>query len=906
MKLELFVTPFGQLRLEESNNGWEFSETISKILTKSFLAGNSSALLVLLRETLPAGVPDAFLYFRKLVKEFLTRLCHAPEPLNEQLENIFLSIRPELNYFESEALEAPPMRGVEYINADVLSRLWRQLEEAIQKEFVHFKGTFSECIRKFNPAWKQVGKVSFHLAENKQDTTGDFPFAFMATFIHRLSENDKPKHLPLASAIKAYANDKNALLKLLTPVQEAAQKSPLIKSLVDSGEIYHPIAWSARDAYTYLQDTAKMEEAGIIVRIANLWKNKSPSRVQVSVKLDVKKGQNIGIDAMLDFTPEICLDGVSLSKSEIKELLKSNGGIIRIKGEWVQAEPEKIKALLAEWDKVKKETGEMSFVNGMRLLAGVKMSDTTDSFSESYHEYNSVQAVGKLKELMENIDSPELIKIPKLSDFLSKTLRPYQLDGVKWLWRMTELGLGGCLADDMGLGKTLQVLSMLSLLKQRGDTQESPALLVVPASLLKNWEREALKFTPELRMGIFHSMAMSNQELAAFEKNTKKFLAKYDCIVTTYGMILRLEKLTNITWSALVVDEAQAIKNPQSKQSKAVRSLISSRKLALTGTPVENNLIDLWSIFDFISPGLLGKVKSFKSFINSHKDEDGNVNYAPLRRLTKPYIMRRLKTDKRIITDLPDKTDMKVYCQLTKTQAILYEQTVKQMEKEILQLKKSDGIQRHGMVFKYLMAFKQICNHPAHYDGRGDFNPDLAGKFLRLSEIIEEISSRQEKVLIFTQFKEMTEPLHDFLARCFGRPGLVLHGGTAIKKRQKLVEEFQSEFGPPYFVLSLKAAGTGLNLTAANHVVHFDRWWNPAVENQATDRAFRIGQHRNVLAHKFICKGTIEEKIDSLIDEKKELADSLLSEGAEKLLTNMSNEELLNFVALDITATLNS
>jgi non-specific serine/threonine protein kinase len=333
--------------------------------------------------------------------------------------------------------------------------------------------------------------------------------------------------------------------------------------------------------------------------------------------------------------------------------------------------------------------------------------------------------------------------------------------------------------------------------------------------------------------------------------------------------------------------------------SANLRTLRSSRKLALTGTPVENRLTDLWTIFDYISPGLLGNINGFKEFIKKLTDDAGGVNYAPLRRLTKPYIMRRLKTDKSIISDLPDKTEIKVYCSLTKQQATLYQQAVRSMAKD---LKELDDIQRRGLVFKYLMVFKQICNHPAQFDGSGDLNPAAGGKFQRITAIVEEITSRQEKVLIFTQFREMIEPLHEHLAGCFGRPGLMLHGGTSIKKRQQLVEQFQSESGPPFFVLSLKAAGTGLNLTAANHVIHFDRWWNPAVENQATDRAYRIGQHRNVLAHKFICKGTIEEKIDALIDDKRELSDSLIEGSTEKMLTDMNNNELLDFVALDVNS----
>ncbi|NLE56066.1 MAG: DEAD/DEAH box helicase, partial [Lentisphaerae bacterium] len=499
--------------------------------------------------------------------------------------------------------------------------------------------------------------------------------------------------------------------------------------------------------------------------------------------------------------------------------------------------------------------------------------------------------------LLAELASPSAIPLPPMPAPLQSRLRPYQLDGVRWLWRMSELGLGCCLADDMGLGKTLQVLCLLTLLQARGDTRQSPALLIVPASLLQNWCKESAQFTPHLRFGILHPMAMSDDDTRACNDNAAQYVQRFDAVLTTYGMLSRINTLQTITWAAVIADEAQAIKNPASKQSKAVRGLQSPRRLALTGTPVENRLSDLWSIFDFISPGLLGSPSSFKTFVKNLNDAGGNANFGPLRRLTRPYILRRLKTDKRIIADLPDKTEMKVFCQLTKPQAVFYQQAVTAMTRE---LQESDGIQRRGLIFKYLMIFKQICNHPSQFTGDGDYDVASGGKFLRLAEIAEEIRSRQEKVLVFTQFAEMTEPLHEHLTRCFGRSGLILHGGTAIKQRQVLVEDFQRDAGPPFFVLSVKAAGTGLNLTAANHVVHFDRWWNPAVENQATDRAYRIGQHRNVLAHKFICKGTVEEKIDALIDEKKDLADSLLSQGAEKLLTDMNNDELLKFVELDL------
>ena len=903
VKIEPVITPHGRILFEpsESPDAWAVPKKPSG-LTGGFEDNNGRGLFALLREELSEGMPPSWGYLRKFSREFMTRLCHAAEPADKNLAKVFDGIRPDLPFFGFLVLEAPPMRGAEYLSTEMLLDWWRELEQTAQENLNAFRGGFSEWLREISPAWKQVGKVSFHLAENKQDKTGERPFAFMATFIHRLSEGDKPKHLPLAAALKAYADDRNALLALLKPVRAAGERSKLISGMVENREIFRPQAWTAHHAYRFLQDIPAIEDSGVIVRIANIWKTNSPPRVQVAVDVDVKKGSQLGINALLNFSFRTSLDGMELSKEELEQMLNADGGLVRIKGQWVEAEPEKIRKLLDQWDAASQAAGEgLSFIQGLRLLSGAELPDTLGDLPDIDRNYCSINASGKFRELLNELESPAKIKLPELPESLLNTLRPYQLDGVKWLWRMTELGLGGCLADDMGLGKTIQVLALLALLKERGDTAKAPALLVVPASLLKNWEKESAKFTPGLRFGILHPMVMKSEELAALNDDPEVFLQNFDAVATTYGMLLRQDKLLKLNWTALIADEAQAIKNPQAKQSKAVRSLRSVRRLALTGTPVENRLTDLWSIFDYISPGLLGNITGFKEFVKKLNSGDGNVNFAPLRKLTRPYIMRRLKTDKRIISDLPDKTEMKVYCQLAKSQGALYQQAVKSLAED---LKDSDDIKRKGLIFKYLTMFKQICNHPAHFDGSGDFKPESGGKFLRLGEIVEEIGSRQEKALIFTQFREMTDPLHEYLAGCFGRSGLVLHGGTSIKKRQQLVEQFQNESGPPYFVLSLKAAGTGLNLTAANHVIHFDRWWNPAVENQATDRAFRIGQHRNVLAHKFICKGTIEEKIDALIDEKQDLADSLLGGGAEKLLTDMNNDELLKFVELDVNSIL--
>jgi len=394
-------------------------------------------------------------------------------------------------------------------------------------------------------------------------------------------------------------------------------------------------------------------------------------------------------------------------------------------------------------------------------------------------------------------------------------------------------------------------------------------------------------------MFVAHSSALPGKALSTLPA---KQIAQCDVVITSYGSLIRLPWLLETRWSTVVLDEAQAIKNPGARQTQAAKALKSRVRLALTGTPVENRLGDLWSLFDFICPGLLGSDKTFSRFVR-RLEQDEHAGYAPLRNLVQPYILRRLKSDKRIIADLPDKTELKAYCALSRLQVSLYEQAVDALAKQIETL---DGMAWRGAVLAFLMRFKQICNHPSQWLGDGAYAPEESGKFSRLRELAEAIAARQEKVLVFTQFQEMTGPLVEFLQGVFGRPGLLLHGTTPVKTRKLLVDQFQQEQGPPFFVLSIKAGGTGLNLTAASHVIHFDRWWNPAVENQATDRAYRIGQKKNVLVHKFICRGTVEEKIDAMIEAKLGLSNDILAGDGEMLLTEMSNDALLKLVALDI------
>lgn len=829
-------------------------------------------------------------YFRSIFNNHLRKLLAYGDDCDADLAAVCEKVRPNESEIAFQLLSVPPIVGAEYLNDELLYRFYQNFEEALQLRFKVSKLTFTEFIRSLSPAWRDVGKVAFHLAENKSDTSGNLPFAFMASFIHR-TDGDKAKHLPLAAALKAYAGQAQALKTLLAPIQNAAEKSLLIKKMLESRRIFQASAWSSREAFEFLQDIPLFEEANIVVRIVNLWKAKPPT-AKVSVTLDVNKKGKFGADALLNFSVGVSLDGDTLTADEINELLHSQGGLVRIKGQWIAAEPEKIAALIEQWREAEQlaQSEGLSLMAGLRLLAGAELPSDQKSLSID-QDYCSFEASGELQDLLKDLRNPGDIQLPELPDNLENILRPYQFDGVKYLWRTSSLGLGTCLADDMGLGKTLQMLTLIKLWKQSGKLQKMPVLLVLPATLLANWKNESAKFTPGLKLGMLHASGMESKDWTDFEEKPEAYLKQFDIVLTTYGMLPRLPILAKLKFPAVIADEAQAIKNPHAKQSRALRKLNADQRIALTGTPVENRLTDLWSIFDFVNPGLLGTLKNFQDFSKTL-----NNDYKPLRKLTQPFILRRLKTDKKIISDLPDKTELKVYCTLSKQQAAIYQKCVEEMQEA---LQEEEGIKRRGIVLSYLMRFKQICNHPAQFLGNGNFEAKDAGKFLRLEELSESITSRQEKLLVFTQFREMTQALHDHLQNCFGRAGMILHGGTPVKERAKLVQTFQENDAVPFFVLSLKAAGTGLNLTAANHVIHFDRWWNPAVENQASDRAFRIGQKRNVLIHKFICKGTLEEKIDELLTDKQNLADELLGAGAEKLLTQMSNEELLNFIKLD-------
>ncbi len=851
-----------------------------------FAESDAAGLIHLGGHPLPSGGDASVVYWKSFADLFIRELCHLPESQDNELKPL---PPPDSATLSEWVLNAPPLQGAEYLSPERLQSLWERLEAWTRARAATLSG-ISEFLEHHAPSWTRVGRVTLHLAENKSDP--EFPFAFMASYAAGLTRSGKLQQLPLGQALKesSGARNKAALLKLLTPLHRAEATSNLISDLVSTGDIFHPLAWTPTEAYAFLQEIPVLEEAGLLVRLPNWWQKRG-KRPRVSAVIGEKKRSTVGLDALLDFRLDVVIDGTALSEEELAALLEGDDGLVLFRGQWIEVDREKLQQALDHWKAVE-EAGGISFIEGMRLLAGAP-SDLQDATElEEHREWAFAEPGAWLADTLRQLTSPQPMAVPCS---LQATLRPYQACGLDWLWFCSRAGLGACLADDMGLGKTIQVLAAL-LRKKETAPKGSPSLLIVPASLIGNWKREATQFAPSLRLFIAHRSHASSEELT---QPNDALLADIDLVVTTYGMLHRLDWPFRIQWGWVILDEAQAIKNAGSRQSKSVRKLQAQARIALTGTPIENNLGDLWSLFDFINPGLLGTSSQFKTFITQLRSQN-REHYAPLRRLVGPYILRRLKTDRSIISDLPEKTEMKVFCGLTAAQAKLYQQSAKSLADE---LKLSDGIQRRGLVLAYLMRFKQICNHPDQLTKTGAYAPRYSAKFQRLETLCEEIASRGEKALIFTQFRELTEPLEACLSGVFGRGGLILHGGTSVKDRQKAVDHFQRDEGPPFFVLSLKAGGTGLNLTAASHVIHFDRWWNPAVENQATDRAFRIGQQRNVLVHKFITSGTLEEKIDALISEKQLTADQILSDGPEKNLTEMNNEELLAFIRLDLSQT---
>jgi SNF2 family DNA or RNA helicase len=641
-------------------------------------------------------------------------------------------------------------------------------------------------------------------------------------------------------------------------------------------------------AFEFLTEKAMtLEQAGYAVLLPAWWTRKG-TKTRLTAHAQVKSpkmqgGSGLSLDDIVQFDWEIALGDQRLSLEELERLARIKAPLVQLRGQWVQVSSEEIRTALAFWKAKRSRKATVRDVVQMALGG---------RGAEGGLDFGGVQASGAVEDLLERLREPARVEMLETPPAFAGTLRPYQQRGYSWLAFLRRWGLGGCLADDMGLGKTIQTLALIQ--RDWHATSDGgsrlPVLLVCPTSVVNNWRKEAARFTPELPVLVHHGA--DRLKGAAF----RKAVDGQAIVISSYALLHRdAGAFEKIDWAGIILDEAQNIKNPETKQARAARSLQAGYRFALTGTPVENNVGDLWSIMEFLNPGFLGVQAEFKRKFFVPIQAGGDPEAAErLKRVTGPFILRRLKTDKTIISDLPDKQEMKVFCTLTEEQASLYAAVLKDTEKV---LDNAAGIQRKGIILATLSKLKQVCNHPAQFLGDNSRVAGRSGKLARLTEMLEEILEVGDRVLVFSQFAEMGGLLRSHLQETFGRPVLFLHGQVAKKKRDEMVEDFQRAGGPAIFILSLKAGGTGLNLTAANHVFHFDRWWNPAVENQATDRAFRIGQTRNVQVHIFLCAGTLEDKIDEMIERKQEIARNVVGTG-EGWLTELSNEEIRNVFAL--------
>lgn len=819
-------------------------------------------------EELPAGSGSSAVFLHLVADGFFKTLTDIP---GLELMRQSVKVEPAADMLERLMRAVPYAIGAEHITPKWVKGIFGRLRDIFAEEIEAYEGTVEMYLTEKSQRLRVPERVFFHLVDNKEP--GNCPFAFLATYATG-ERKGRVRHVPLQYALTEYRDDRQKLLNLLSCLNKAAERSTLIAEFMESGEMFHPLRLTSEEAYRFLKDIPAIEEAGILCRIPNWWKRKAAA-VSLSVSLGEEKPSMVGFDALVSMKPSLVVDGMVLTEDEIRALLEQTEGLVYLKGKWIEVNHARLEELLKRMEEYQ---GDVTLRDAIHMELGTKNAGDAADVGPL------VTNGAWLSELLQHLRTPSAIRSLAVPKSFQATLRKYQKTGYTWLDYMDRLGFGACLADDMGLGKTVQVLAYLERIRK--TQKNARILLIVPASLLGNWKKETCRFAPQMELQVLHGKPAS--EMAKALKGDIPFLT-----ITTYGMACRMKELQDVEWQCLILDEAQAIKNPGTKQTRAIKKISSRMRIAMTGTPIENDLTNLWSLFDFLNRGLMGSAQEFHDFSRRlHENPEG---YQKLKQMVSPFILRRVKTDKRVISDLPDKLETIDYVGLSKKQIVLYRRQVAELEEKLQEL---EGFERCGLVLATIIRLKQICNHPDQYLGQQAYAPEESGKFDMLRELCETIYEKRERVLVFTQFKEITDHLAAFLEEIFHAKGFVLHGSTPVAMRSKMVDEFNGENYVPFMVLSVKAGGTGLNLTAANHVIHFDRWWNPAVENQATDRAYRIGQRKDVMVHKLVCEKTVEERIDAVINSKRELADSVIGSGGENWITELSNEELLDMLRL--------
>ncbi|WP_150468840.1 DEAD/DEAH box helicase [Cysteiniphilum sp. SYW-8] len=669
---------------------------------------------------------------------------------------------------------------------------------------------------------------------------------------------------------------------LLLQLGYASRLFKPVERLFDAGLDTPEITLSKDEAFQFLKEDAwTLHACGYSVIVPSWWTKKGRLKAKVKIKASKRKRDDLkfdnpkgylGYDSLVGFDYSYAIGEHQVSDKEWQMLLEAKSDLVFFRGQWIEIDPKEMQRMqkLIESSEIDKKEGSIKDL--------LEMAAKEDEFD--------IDVDAALEKMMDQLVNKDAITMLESPTDLQATLRPYQVRGLSWLAYLESIGMNPCLADDMGLGKTMQIISLLLARKA-----ETPALLVAPTSVIGNWDREISKFAPELKTYIYHG---ANRKADMFHKA----IENTHIVITSFGLLRRDKNVFQSQhWSRIIVDEAQNIKSPTAAQTKALCSLEGQSRIALTGTPVENRLMDLWSIFNFLNPGYLGNKTAFrKEFELPVQKDNDEYRTQMLKKMVEPFILRRVKTDKNIIKDLPDKIEQKVYCQLTKEQASIYQAIVDETEER---LRTATGIEKNAIFVSSLLKLKQACNHPAQVlqDGSA-FTPERSVKLQRLLDMTKEIMLNGESVLIFSQFTEVCQELEKIMRQQHGYMTYYLHGGTSRPKREKMITEFQNPESPPaVFILSLKAGGVGITLTKANHVIHFDRWWNPAVENQATDRAYRIGQEKTVFAHKYITAGTIEESIDQMLEDKQRVSDMIVGSD-ESWLGTLDTRSFMDLIKL--------
>ena len=811
---------------------------------------------------IPKGLNDIGLdYLVDFSTEFLK--AASTKDVLELKDNI--SIEMEDGVKKQLLNNIPLVLGSEFLNNQSINSYWSQMTDWLFRTIDKSNDSIEATLSSYLPSFNVADRTYFHLVETNEEK---YPFGFFTSYTTLI--NNKVKHMPLSYALEEFKGKDKQLLHLLSVIFKASSKSKLLSNLIEEGQLFNPTYLKTDEAYDLLKNSQYFKECGIGFRFPSWWKKKN--KIHTSATIGNKMNRGISMKYLLSVDLNFVLENQTLSEKEIKELLEFEEGLINFKGKWIEIDHKALKKLLDSYKKFEEEYG-----NGINFKDYLKLQKQDNNEEEILDEleFNN----GMWLEEFKSHTQKNCETLP-LSNNFNGILRKYQKDGYYWLNQMMSLGFGSCLADDMGLGKTVQILALISSLFDKNKIKN--VLLVVPASLVGNWIAEKDKFTPSISIFVLKD----KEELLKEMDYSKKGL-----YITTYSMVDLRESIINQKWDVVILDEAQAIKNSNTKQSKAIKSLNCNNRIVMTGTPIENSLMDIWSLFDFINPGLLGNKNEFKKIIS--KTKDNPKIYSSLRTVMEPFILRRLKTDRTIIKDLPKKIESDYYVELSKKQVLIYKKLNEQIEKSLLE---NEGIAKKGLILSSILKSKQICNHPSQFLKDDSFKEKDSGKFLALRQIVETVKEKKEKVLVFTQYKAMVKPLEQYLSSIFESEGLSIDGSVNSNERTKRVNSFNNDGNYPFMVITIKAGGTGLNLTSANHVIHFDRWWNPSVENQATDRAFRIGQKKVVNVYKFICSGTIEDKINEIILSKKELSTKIIGGGEESTvswITQMDNSELL-------------